>query len=57
MMHQAVGNKEEATRFLEQLRELAKQPKWKDDVETQRFLREAEEQVAGRAAEPVKPVD
>jgi eukaryotic-like serine/threonine-protein kinase len=57
MTHHALGNTEQAKPLLDQLRELTKQPKWKDDAETQAFLREAEERIAGQGTAQATPAE
>ena len=45
MTHHALGNADSAKTLLAQMRELAKQPGWRDNAEAQSLLREAEEEV------------
>lgn len=52
MTHHALGNAAEAKSLLDELRELAIQPKWKDDVDMQGFLREAEQLFVERLSPP-----
>jgi hypothetical protein len=48
------GHKEQAQATLTQLRELMKQPSWKENSEAQAFLREAEGLIEGKAGDKRK---
>jgi WD40 repeat protein len=47
MSHHQLGNTDESSRLLIQLRQLMEQERWKKDAESQRFLREAEDRISG----------
>jgi WD40 repeat protein/serine/threonine protein kinase len=49
--HQQLGHKEQAQATLTQLRELMKQPDWKENLEAQDFLREAGGLIEGKAGD------
>ena len=51
MAHQQLGHKEQARAALARLRELMKQPVWKQNAEAQGFLREAEGLIEGKAGD------
>jgi hypothetical protein len=51
MAHQQLGHKEQAQATLVRLRGVMKQSRWAQDAEAQGFLREAEELIAGKAAD------
>jgi hypothetical protein len=42
MAHHRVGHSDEAPKLLDRLRQLLQQDRWKNDTESQAFLREAE---------------
>ena len=55
MAHYQLGHKEEAAKDLTRLRKAMQNPRWAKDPESQAFLQEAEELLAGKPADGKMP--